>query len=248
MISVSRQNPLALYIQLKELIIDKIDGGEWKQGEMIPRELDLQEMYNVSRTTVRQALTELVFEGTLERIQGKGTFVAEKKLEPIRPELTGFTEDMEGRGHKVQSIILFKDIVIPNKRVQRALKLGTQDKVWKLDRIRLVDSLPIGYHETFLNSSLTPNAELDKYNFASESLYQALVKEEILLGDSEETVEASFPNEVHSKMLGIETPTPVLEIMRISNLKDGKPYEFSNMVYRADKYKYSIKLKHQKKS
>ncbi|WP_161493821.1 GntR family transcriptional regulator [Virgibacillus necropolis] len=245
MISVSRQNPLALYIQLKELIIDKIEGGEWKQGEMIPRELDLQQMYNVSRTTVRQALTELVFEGKLERIQGKGTFVAEKKLEPIRPELTGFTQDMEEKGHKVQSIILFKDIVVPNKKVQRILKLGTQDKVWKLDRIRLVDGLPIGYHETFINISLTPNAELDKYNFASESLYQALVKEEILLGDSEETVEANFPNEVHSKMLGIETPTPVLEIMRTSNLKDGRPYEFSNMVYRADKYKYSIKLKHQ---
>ncbi len=96
---IDRNNRLPLYIQLKELIIEKIENGEWKRGEAIPTEMDLQKTLEVSRTTVRQAFTELVFEGILERKLGKGTFVADEKFKPTRPGITGFTKDIEMDSH-----------------------------------------------------------------------------------------------------------------------------------------------------
>ncbi|GGK02305.1 GntR family transcriptional regulator [Lentibacillus kapialis] len=244
MLQVSRKNPLALYIQLKEVIVGKIDSGEWKEGEMIPTELELQEVHNLSRTTVRQTLTDLVHEGVLERVQGKGTFVANKKLEPIRPGLTGFTQDMENKGYNVQSVILTNELVVPSQKIQRILELSDNQKVLKLDRIRLVDEIVVGMHETYLNIDLTPSIKLENYNFERESLYKSLIKEGVILGNSEETVEANLPNDFYSEILGINFPVPVLEILRTTSLEDGSPYEVSNMIYKSDKYKYTIKLKH----
>lgn len=240
---INRENPLPLYVQLKEFIIEKVNSDKWKRGEMIPAELDLQKRFNLSRTTVRQAITELVYEGVLERIQGKGTFVAEEKLEPIRPGLTGFTEDMERHGYKVNSIIKEKSFTKPSQEVQRNLNLKSTDKVWKLERIRLVDDIPIGYHETFLNLSATPNVNIEKYDFTSDSLYSSLKNEGIQWGDSDETLEAKIPSEKYANIFKIDTSVPVLKVERLVRLHDGTPYEYSNMVYRSDRYKYNIKLR-----
>ncbi|GAB2571257.1 GntR family transcriptional regulator [Gracilibacillus alcaliphilus] len=240
---INRNNPLPLYVQLKHIINEKIETGEWKRGEATPTELELQKSFDLSRTTVRQALTELVFEGVLERVQGKGTFVADKKLEPIRPGLTGFTQDMEAQGHEVSSIIVDKKMIQPEMDIQRSLGLKDGEQVWKLERIRLVNDVPIGYHETYLNTMATPNVNLDKYDFVSDSLYVSLEREGLILGDSDETVEAMLPNKSYAEIFEIDPNVPVLNLKRIVRLSDGTPYEFSNMHYRADKYKYTIKLR-----
>lgn len=239
---IDRKNPLPLYIQLKDLIIEKVDSEEWKRGEVIPTELELQENLKLSRTTVRQALTELVFEGILERQQGKGTFVAEEKLNPMRPDLTGFTKDMKAQGHDVKSIIINEEMVI-NRNANRNLNIPSDEKVLKLERIRLVDGIPIGHHDTYLNVSATPNLRLNKFDFTNESLYSSLEQDGIIFGDSNETVEAALPNESYAKILKIDPLMPVLKLKRIARLEDGTPYEYSNMVYRADKYKYTTKLR-----
>jgi GntR family transcriptional regulator len=182
-------------------------------------------------------------EGVLERIQGKGTFVAEPKLEPIRPELTGFTQDMSAKGHKVHSIVLEDGYVECNDKLQRIFNLPPHSLIFKLVRLRLVDNVVIGYHEAFLNYHLTPNISLGSYDFAKESLYLSLAKEGVIWGESDETLEAGLAGDINSKHLSIPATSPVLRLSRITRLKDEKPYEFTNMVYRADRYKYSIKLR-----
>ncbi|WP_408011230.1 GntR family transcriptional regulator [Pseudalkalibacillus sp. A8] len=240
---ISRQNPLPLYIQLKEVIIEKVEKQVWKPGDTLPTEMELQKMYNVSRTTVRQALTELVTEGVLERIQGKGTYVAEPKLQPIRPELTGFTQDMSAKGHEVHSIVLEAENVECSEKLQRIFNLAPMSKVFKLVRLRLVDNTVIGYHEAFINYHLTPHIDFKDYDFAKESLYLTLAKEGITWGESDETVEASLAGDAQSKYLKIPSTAPVLKLSRVTRLQDGRPYEYTNMTYRADRYKYSIKLR-----
>src|SRR4030042_6647324 len=91
-------NPIPLYYQLKLRIESQINSGAWKPGDRVPSESVLEEQFQVSRTTVRQALSELVNQGLLTRIQGKGTFVAQPRIHQRLSLLTGFTQDMHTRG------------------------------------------------------------------------------------------------------------------------------------------------------
>lgn len=241
--TISRKNPIPLYIQLKNLIIEKVEKGEWQTGELIPTELELGNQFNLSRTTVRQGLTELVSDGVLERFQGKGTYVSTPKLEPIRPDLTGFTQDMKGKGKEVRSIVLNQEMVPVNGKIQRVFNRPSDSEVLHLERIRLVDGTPIGHHNAYLNLAVTPGINLEKYDLANESLYQSLAKENVLLGESEETVEACNANEYESDLLNIPIDSLLLKLTRLTRLSDGNPFEYVTMFYRADKYRYSVKLR-----
>ncbi|WP_273124161.1 GntR family transcriptional regulator [Bacillus weihaiensis] len=243
MVVIDRRNRLPLYIQLKEVIIQKIDNQIWVTGDTIPTERELQDQYNLSRTTVRQALTELVSEGVLERIQGKGTFVAAPKLEPLRPDVTSFTQDMNSQGKQVQSIILEEGFERCSKKIATALRIDERDVVYKLVRLRLVDQIIIGYHEAFLHPILTKHIDFNTYDFTKDSLYDCLEKEGIVWGESDETVEASLAGDRYAQLLRIENTSPILKLTRLTRLNNNRPLEYTTMVYRADKYKYSVKLR-----
>lgn len=234
---------MPLYIQLKEWIIERIEKEEWTYGYKIPTEVELQKKFDVSRITVRQAINELVSEGALEKLQGKGTFVSEPKLEPLRPDITGFTQDMEAKGHKVTSIVLEQGFVEPNEQLQRILKLELTDPLFKLIRLRLVDDTVIGYHEAYLNHKLLPHVNYENYDFAKDSLYLTLQEEGIAWGGAEEKVEAKPAGSAYGDLLKIDQNAPILKLSRVTELQDGSPYEYTIMAYRADKYKYSIKLR-----
>lgn len=95
---VTRSSEVPLYLQLKRVLSQKIASEELRSGAPIPSERELEEMYNLSRTTVRQAINELVREGVLYRHQGRGTFVARPRIQPALHRLTSFSEDMRMRG------------------------------------------------------------------------------------------------------------------------------------------------------
>src|SRR3981081_3043429 len=89
---------LPIYLQLENLVRDKIDSGDWAPGIMLPSERQLCDTYGIARMTVRQAISNLVAEGLLTRTQGRGTFVARPRLRQPLSKLTSFTEDMRDRG------------------------------------------------------------------------------------------------------------------------------------------------------
>ena len=239
---LNRSNRIPLYIQLKEEIIEKIEEGKWKPGDAIPTESELQKLYKISRITVRQALGELVSSGTLALIQGKGTFVAEPKLEPIRPALTSFTKDMAEQGNRTSSRVLNFDEVKATDRLKRIFKNPNLDMLQVLERVRLVDGVPVGIHKSYLNLGVLPGINLEKYDLVKGSLYEALRLEGAVMGPAEETIEAGQANAVEADLLDIPAGSPVLLISRTTYLKSGDVFEYVKMVYRGDKYKYSVKL------
>src|SRR3990172_1139894 len=99
--SIVFESNIPYYLQLIDLLKEKIAQGTWKPGDQIPSEPELCSIYGVSRTVVRQALMELELEGLIIRRKGKGTFIAEPKInESLVQKLTGFYQDMVDRGHK----------------------------------------------------------------------------------------------------------------------------------------------------
>ena len=91
---LEKNSPKPLYQQLKDILVDAIDSEKWKANEKIPSENELSCIYGLSRMTVRSVLTDLVKEGLLYRVQGKGTFVAEK-IVTVSPSYIGIREHLE---------------------------------------------------------------------------------------------------------------------------------------------------------
>jgi GntR family transcriptional regulator len=89
--AIDHASPVPYYAQVKETLRGPIERGDWKAGDQLPGEPELCSMFDVSRTVIRQALTELMYEGLIVRVKGKGTFVAKPKiLESLAQKLTGF--------------------------------------------------------------------------------------------------------------------------------------------------------------
>src|SRR5438270_6198519 len=114
-IAVEQDSSTPRYSQLKEIIREQY--ASWEAGQPIPSELELCQMYSVSRTTVRKALDQLVQEGLLYRIPGKGTFVASPKLrERFVHQVAGIYDDMASRGIIIRTQVL-EQVVIPANKV-----------------------------------------------------------------------------------------------------------------------------------
>ena len=109
--AINFDSHIPYYIQLMDILREKVQQSEWRPGDQIPGEQDLCERYQVSRTVVRQALRELEYEGVITRQKGKGTFISLPKIsEGLVQKLTGFYQDMVERGLKPGSQVLHQEV------------------------------------------------------------------------------------------------------------------------------------------
>ncbi|MFZ4451392.1 GntR family transcriptional regulator [Salibacterium aidingense] len=237
---IDKNSPLPIYYQIQEMIRKKIDTAEWEPGDMLPSERIFAEDFDVSRMTVRQAVTELANEGLLHREKGKGTFVAEPKIEQPLQGLTSFTEDMKARGLAPGSVLIQYTLRTAPLKVSEKLQANTDVPVYEIKRIRLADDVPMAYERTFINSAIVGELPEDIEN---RSIYYFLEKEKgFKIGDGEQTFEASLANTEEAGRLDINEGDPILLIQRITYLEDGTPLEYVKSAYRGDRYKFTIKM------
>jgi GntR family transcriptional regulator len=234
---IDRRSPVPLHDQCKQLIMHQIRLGKLRPGESIPPERELEQRYGLSRTTIRQAILELVQQGVLQRVQGRGTFVAKTAIPLNLHHLTSFTEDMHARGKRPSARLLDLSIVPAEPAIRKAL---SSERVIRIERLRLADDKPMGIHTSFLPEAF----QIEEDALLREgSLYAILRRQhhlEFLTAD--ETLEATTATEEESHLLEIAIGAPVLRIERLSYDARGEPREFVIMRYRADEYKYYVRL------
>ncbi|MED1471644.1 GntR family transcriptional regulator [Bacillus salipaludis] len=163
-----------LYDQLKQNIKDAIDKGTYKQGEKLPNETELCEIFGVSRITVRRAIQELADEGFLERKQGKGTFVTRKKIERELVSVDGFTDFSKHLGKNPSKRILVCEEIKATPKIAEALKIAVDSPVLRLVRLMFIDDLPFTLDEAHYSLERFPN--LTEHFLDSASTYEALKK------------------------------------------------------------------------
>lgn len=228
-----------LYSQIREAIRTKIQSGELSPGAPIPTELELQRIFNVSRQTVRQAVEALVTEGYLVRSRGKGTFVLQRRLEEPLPKLVSFTQEMRSRGAEPSTRSASASWVEPGRAVREALQVEAGERVLKIERVRCADGAPI----VVLISYLPRWVGLTGQEEFTGSLYELLqYRLGFKFAKAFQYIEAERSTPALARALEVSPRSPVLVLRRTLFAEDGRPIEYVEGFYRADRYRYSIWL------
>jgi GntR family transcriptional regulator len=233
---------LPYYIQLIDILREKIQLGEWSPGEQIPGEQELCELYGVSRTVVRQALRELELDGTITRRKGKGTFIAPPKIsEGLVQKLTGFHQDMVERGLKTATKVLHRNVVPASDKVAGFLSILPGVEVIDLLRLRSVNYEPIQMVTSYVPLQVCP--ALATVDLKDRSLYEFMEMEcGIFIARGRRFVEAVLANEAEAALLGIERGAPLLMLDSISFTERGEAVEYYHALHRGDRSRFEVEL------
>ncbi|WP_104134570.1 GntR family transcriptional regulator [Cryobacterium sp. Y62] len=219
--------------QLQELVAAGLRPGDALAGER-----QLEEQFGVSRITIRRAISDLVHDGALVRVRGKGTFVSHGIVRSTL-HLASFNEDMRAAGFEPSTRIISATMTTPPEAAAEHLGLTPESKAHHIHRLRLGDGAPVSVDESWLPIRMLPNLLSENLN---GSLYQILSVSGHPVQRVEQTVEAAPASETTAALLDIEAGAPVLLFRRRSFTGPGMPIEYSISTYRADRYQISMHL------
>ncbi|HSV39077.1 MAG TPA: GntR family transcriptional regulator [Nocardioidaceae bacterium] len=223
------------HVQVREYVRGLIDGAE--PGAPAPSERELVQLFGVARMTVRQALDALVSEGLLERIPGRGTFVA-RALAETQIRLASFTEEMTRRGLKPDARTLLARHEQAGPGVARALEIEVGDRVVHWQRLRYADGQPMCIEDAYLAENTVPGF-LDQP--LPVSLYAELQRRDLLPTWGEDSVDASVAKADEAEALGITEGDSVLRIARRA-FSGSLAVEVSRSTFRADRFTLWVPL------
>lgn len=225
-----------VYFSLKRAIQE----GTYKAGSLLPSEPELEKQFNVSRTTVRKAISLLTAEGYLDVKQGRGTLVMDTTTTQRLNSITSITETLMRRGYEVTTQGISIEQVPASRNVAAALEIPEGTTVYKVQRVQCADGIPIAIIKNFLRANQLPNLQEKAGSFVG--LYNMLEREyNILLLNATEHISAVSADFTEAQILRIPIGSPLLLVRRIACTEQG-PFEYAFIKLVADKYEYSVRL------
>lgn len=223
-----------VYMSIKSDIKD----GVYKPGVLIPSEPELEQIFGVSRTTVRRAIELLAGEGYVRAQRGKGTEVLDISTTQRLNRLTSISETLASKGYHVTSKGMCIDTVCAPNYVAEALELPMNEEVYRVQRVQYADDSPIGIMTNYLKKSSVSG--LEKYSGTFVSLYKFLEeKYGIIFTSATEYISAMVSDFVESQILQVSIGTPLLYSRRTTFVKN-EPVEYAQIKLLADKYEFCV--------
>jgi len=235
---VVTENREPKYLAVKRHLLDLI--ADLAPGAAVPTERDLSIALATSRTTVRQALSELVTEGRLVRRQGSGTYVAEPKLAwPL--QMSSFTEQAASSGLDISTRLISAGRVPATPELAELLGLAVGAPVHQIERLRLVNGSPMALERSHLSAKRFPG--LTTALRKAGSLYKVLREEfGVTVAEAVETIETAPAPPREADLLDTDSGAPMLILSRHSLTADGVPVEWVRAWYRGDRYTFVARL------
>lgn len=237
-----KEKAIPLYYQLETILRRRILAGDFSPDTLLPSEEALGQEYNVSRITVRQALASLERDGLILRRRGKGTFVAEKVLPVETPKLAGSMEDLILMGIQTSTKILNTSIIVPPEIIRNRLDLETDEKVYRIEKVRSVEKDSFSYVINYLPFQIGERIKIESLKV--KPLLMVLEDDlGIRVNEADQKIEATVADALVAPLLGIRVGDPLLKVERTVYDIKGKAVEYVSVLYRADKYFFNVKLK-----
>jgi GntR family transcriptional regulator len=229
-----QRSPIPLYHQLKELLIEKIESGEWEPGHQLPTEFQLTLEFGVSRATVRQAMQLLENQGLIDRKQGRGTFVARPKI----------AHDLASR-RRFWSTPRFRLLSLDKRTapasVAEQLGLAVNDQVWEMQRIILEGDEPLMLIRSWYPVALFPG--LDTRDAGTQAMSNILGEGYGVYSAREHReVEVTTLDEEEARLLDASVGMPALLLTYLSLTSTGQGIEYRKMIVRGDRSKYYVDI------
>jgi GntR family transcriptional regulator len=230
-----------LYQQIKILILQSLQAGEWKPGEAIPSENDLAARFRVSQGTVRKAIDELAAENLLVRRQGKGTFVATHSAQHVQYRFLKLVPDSgeaSSEGPTQRSIIDCKR-VRASADIARALGLRAGDSVLQVRRVLSFAGVPTILEDLWLPATPFKGLTAERLADYHGPMY-ALFETEfgVSMVRAEEKIRAVLPDAEQCDRLKVTPQTPLLSVERVAHTYNDVPMELRRGLYRTDNHHY----------
>lgn len=237
--AVTPMHPEPKYYAVKRYLLQSIESLE--PGSVMSTERVLSAKLGTSRTTVRQALLDLVAEGRLARRQGSGTYVAEPKVSwPLR--LTSFTEAAAENGFIASTQLLDAERIRAEDNIAASLGVEVGAPIFRIERLRLADDRPIAVETSYLSATRFP--QLTRYLRRVPSLYVVLADVYgVVPASAEESISTAPASPREAALLHTDTGSPMLVLTRHSVDKSGQPVEWVTSWYRGDRITFVANLK-----
>ncbi len=235
---INRNGLIPLHHQVRTYLLGCIERGELQPGQQLLQEREYAARFGISLAPVRQAILDLVKEGYLYRMRGRGTFVREAKVEEKINILSSFTESLRAKGLSADLRIIASGIVSTPEGMRKFLT-GADEWVFALRRLAVVEGEGIALLSAYVPARLVPG--LETVNLEGLSLYQTLeARYGIVLARAETAIEVVRCRAEEATLLGIPQGTPLM-------LAEGATYdvsdrfiEFSRILYRADRFRFTL--------
>ena len=234
-----------LYQQIKVLILQSLQDGEWKPGDVIPSEMDLAARFRVSQGTVRKAIDELAAENLVVRRQGKGTFVAthaEQQVQYRFLRLLPDTGDASSEGPAQRRFIECKRLRAPAD-IARALGLRSGDAVLHVRRVLSFQQVPTILEDLWLPAAPFKGLTAERLGSYRGPMY-ALFETEfgVRMVRAEEKIRALAASEPACELLKVKAGEPLLSVERTAFTYNDLPMELRRGLYRTDTHHYRNNL------
>lgn len=225
-----------LYIQLREVIRNKIEDGEYPVGTAIPSESQLAETYGLNPLSVRSALAALKYEGLLRSIQGKGVFVNGPKAERDLESLGGYRQTMDERSIDAHTRVLIKALRPAGPYYSRMLDLAEDEQVWFTRRIDYMNQEPVALEEIYIPEKLLPSyGDVDIELF---SIYDIFIWNGLRPTDADQMLRVVFLEPSRAKLIDLTSDEAVMELSNLTRDARGRKIEFARNYVRPDKIEF----------
>ncbi len=236
---INYQSPI--YLQLREVIRNKIEDGEYLPGMAIPSENDLAETYGINRMTVRSGIDALVNEGILKRVQGKGVYVVGSKVERDLDTLGGFTQTMKEKNTEPYTRVLAKTLRKAGEKYSVIFGIKPEDDIYYIKRICAADGENVSLEEIFIPKYIVP--KLEGIDLGVFSIYEVYEFYGIKITRANQTLDLTQLEQRDARMLGIDSNLAVMLFECTSYDEKERVIELARTYTRGDKCNFSVHFK-----
>ncbi|NRF41423.1 GntR family transcriptional regulator [Pedobacter foliorum] len=236
-IALNHKSPVPLHIQAEELLRRMIADPQFQNGKLLPNEIDLANQLAISRTTLRQALNKLVYEGLLIRKKGVGTKVADAMISSKSVNWLSFSQEMKARGIPIKNFELHVSWIYPEEVIANFFNIKTDQKILKLERLRGRPEGPFVYFVSYFH----PRTGLTGEEDFKRPLYDILQADYNIISElSKEEISAKAADKFIAAKLETEPGSPILFRKRFVYDQADRPIEYNLGYYKADSFVYTV--------